>query len=141
MSKPIKQFFVFSIVGGLNTIIDMTVFMLLIILDVHYAIAQIAAYSAGMANSYLMNRAFTFRSESVRLDRKEEWRRGIRFIAWNFAMLGLSVLLLMLSAEWLHVREWIAKIIVTVLIVAVNFYGSKKWVFTANKQAELGGRS
>lgn len=137
----VKQFIVFSIIGGLNTLIDMAVFLLLIILDVHYAAAQAAAYSAGMANSYLMNRAFTFRSESVRLDRKDEWRRGLRFVVWNAAMLGLSILLLALAAEWLHVREWIVKIIVTVLIVAVNFYGSKRWVFAAKKTEELGGRS
>jgi putative flippase GtrA len=136
----LKQFIVFSIVGGLNTVIDLAVFMLLIVMDVHYAAAQVASYSAGMANSYLMNRAFTFRSESVRLERKDEWRRGLRFAVWNAVMLGLSVLLLASAAEWLHLREWIAKIIVTGLVVAVNFYGSKKWVFAVNRSAELGGK-
>lgn len=130
----IKQFIVYSIVGGLNTFIDMAVFMLLVFLNVHYAAAQVVSYSAGMANSYVMNRAFTFRAESVRLDRKEEWRRGLRFVVWNAAMLGLSILLLALAAEWLQLREWTAKIIVTVLVVAVNFYGSKKWVFSANNR-------
>lgn len=133
----VKQFFVFCIIGGLNTLIDMGVFMLLVLADVHYALAQTAAYGAGMANSYLMNRAFTFRAASVRM--KDEWRRGLRFVAWNAAMLGLSVLLLALAAEWLLLREWIAKIIVTLLIVPLNFYGSKKWVFAAKHQAELGG--
>ena len=136
--KAFRQLMSFGVVGALNTLIDMAVFALLVFLHVHYAAAQLAAYGAGMTNSYFLNRAFTFRSETSLANRAEERRRMLRFLAWNLVMLALSVLLIALATEWLKWQELSAKAVVTAMIVFVNFYGSKKWVFAVKPRAEWG---
>lgn len=136
----IKQVMSFGVIGVLNTLIDMAVFALLVFLHVHYAAAQLAAYGAGMTNSYFLNRAFTFRTEPSLVNAAEERRRKLRFLAWNIGMLAVSILMLAIATDWLMWRELPAKAVVTALIVAVNFYGSKKWVFAVKPTAEWGGQ-
>ncbi|MCR2804333.1 GtrA family protein [Paenibacillus soyae] len=139
-AATVKQIMSFGVIGVLNTLIDMAVFALLVFLNVHYAAAQLAAYGAGMTNSYFMNRAFTFRTDPSLVNRTEERRRKLRFAAWNVAMLTLSILMLAVATDWLMWRELPAKAVVTALIVAVNFYGSKKWVFAVKPAIERGGQ-
>jgi len=68
-------------------------------------------------------------------------KRMLRFIIWNLCMLVVSLLLLILAAEWIGLHELIGKAIVTLLVVALNFYGSKRWVFAGRKPVETGGIS
>ncbi|RJE84668.1 GtrA family protein [Paenibacillus sp. 1011MAR3C5] len=140
-NRSIKQFLTFSVIGGLNTIIDMAVFTLLIVVHTHYSIAQIAAYAAGMLNSYIMNSVFTFRSETAGSGKRGGATRMLRFMLWNLFMLGVSLLLLVIATEWAGLHELVGKAIVTVLVVALNFYGSKRWVFAGRKPVETGGMS
>ncbi|MFD0586408.1 GtrA family protein [Paenibacillus sp. GCM10027627] len=129
----------FSLIGLLNTAIDIGMFALLISFNVHYAAAQLAAYGAGMTNSYLMNSAITFRTAGRPETRAESWSRKLRFLLWNGAMLTLSIILLSIATELFGLSEMAAKAVVTGLIVFLNFYGSKKWVFVSKKAAESGG--
>lgn len=138
----IKQFLKFCVIGGFNTFIDMAVFALLIFWNTHYAFAQLAAYSAGMLNSYILNSTITFRSGGDSGEGKRS-RGGtmLRFLLWNLGMLAASLLLLSIATEWVGLNELLGKAIVTALIVVFNFYGSKRWVFAERKSVETGGMS
>lgn len=129
----LKQFAAFCAIGVLNTAIDMIVFALMIWIGVHYAAAQAAAYLAGMTNSYLMNSAITFRGQRADVD---PIRRKVRFAVWNAMMLTLSIGLIAVAKEAAGLSELAAKAVVTALIVALNFYGSKKWVFADKRPKE-----
>ncbi|WP_168122076.1 GtrA family protein [Paenibacillus sp. HB172176] len=138
------QFIAFGFIGVLNTSVDFTVFALLNWLSVHYAVAQVCGYSAGMLNSYLLNSSITFRrkvaKDVVSVKRRSmDYKQALRFLLWNLMMLALSVALLAAVAQWLAIRPLLAKAVITVLIVFVNFYGSKKWVFAGGKAVETGG--
>ncbi|MEK3883098.1 GtrA family protein [Paenibacillus sp. PL2-23] len=135
----LKQLVSFGAIGALNTGIDVAVFALLVFFHMHYAVAQLVAYSAGMANSYLLNRAITFRTETAKRDKAVERRRRLRFLLWNGSTLALSIALLAVTRHWLMWNELAAKAVVTVLIVGINFYGSKKWVFAVKPAAKMGG--
>ncbi len=140
MSSPgkrdwVNQLFRFGLVGVLNTLIDFAVFTLLIVLSVHYVVAQPVAYLAGMANSYYMNRAFTFSARSRGEAAPEptaprgDWARKLRFLLWNLVMLGASIGLMALATEAAGFHEMVSKVLVTGVIVVLNFVGSKLWVF------------
>lgn len=140
------QFAMFGMVGVLNTAIDFAAFGLLTWLSVHYAIAQALSYLAGMVNSYLLNHAITFRSarNSESGGIASALRRQLRFLLWNGAMLLLSIGLMSAAVQLLGWTAWPAKAAVTVLILGLNFYGSKKWVFTPSRgpgAAETGGQT
>ncbi|MFD0958314.1 GtrA family protein [Paenibacillus chungangensis] len=133
----IKQFILFCAIGLLNTAVDFIVFFILVWLSVHYAAAQAMAYLTGMVCSYMMNSAFTFRSraEARSADsRRERLFRKLRFAVWNMLMLSSSVGLIAVATDVAGWPQLWSKTVVTVIIVAINFYGSKRWVFRSEKE-------
>lgn len=124
--KAILQFLSFGIIGVLNTAVDIAVYWLLLQLSVAYVLANIAAYAAGMLNSYVWNRTITFRTKQ-----KEQHSRAIivRFVLWNLLTLFLSSMLITLLVEGLEWSKLWSKLVATAIIVVVQFIGTKKWVF------------
>lgn len=77
----------FAVVGVTNTLVDIGVFATLIATTaVSPTFANVAGYSAGIANSYVLNRNWTFRDA-----RASAWSRELtRFVGVNIAAMGLS---------------------------------------------------
>lgn len=119
------QFIKFGLVGAMNTLVDFCVYQLLVYWGLHYAAAQCVSYSCGLLNSYLFNSRWTFGH-----GRKYTKKEFIRFLAVNLVSLGISVLLLRLCYDVIGIESnLIAKGIVTVLVMVVNFLGNKLFVF------------
>ncbi|QQZ63190.1 GtrA family protein [Paenibacillus sonchi] len=53
----------------------------------------------------------------------------VRFIVLNLVVLGISVLLMHLLTGRFGIQVLVAKVLVTVVTVVINFFGSRKWVF------------
>lgn len=124
------EFIRFGLVGVMNTGVDFLVFTLLIALGMHYLAAQTMAYAAGTLNSYAVNKLWTFRGQgSARGDRRRLGGELLRFVALNGASLLLSLALLYLLKDGLGFPALLAKLLVTVCTVVVNYAGSKLWVF------------
>ena len=123
--KDITQFIKFGLVGVMNTLVDFLVYQLLAYFGLHYAIAQCISYSCGLLNSYFFNSRWTFGQ-----GKKYSKREFIRFLAVNLLSLGLSILLLRLCYETLGIESnLIAKGLVTVIVMIINFLGNKLFVF------------
>lgn len=69
----------FMIVGTLNTLLDLSVFLLLRNLGLPIVIANLISTTAGMVLSYVGNRSFTFRSRQVR--RVRVGKQALLFLA------------------------------------------------------------
>ncbi|WP_424769055.1 GtrA family protein [Paenibacillus sp. sgz302251] len=123
------QFVKFNLIGLVNTAIDFVLFTLLVAFGVYYLLAQIIAYGAGMANSFLLNNRYTFERDEALVPSKSNWNKSVRFMIWNGLVLLVSLLLLAALTSLVGLDEKLAKGIVTILTVGINFYGSKKWVF------------
>jgi putative flippase GtrA len=119
----IKEFIRFALVGLLNTGVDVAVFSLLIWLGVPYLAGQIVSYSCGAANSYLLNKVWTFRSCGL------SYAEMARFTVVNLVSLGISLLLLALLHERAGVGLAVAKGGATLCALAANFIANKLWVF------------
>ena len=119
LKDGIVQLVKYNIVGVINTLVDFLVYQLLTYLGMKYAIAQCISYSCGILNRW------TFKRDSGR--RKKEF---IYFVAVNLVSMGLSVLLLKVCYDILHIdSNLISKAIVTPIVMLVNFFGSKLFVF------------
>lgn len=125
----IIQFLTFNLVGLLNTFIDFMLFTIFVWFGAYYLVAQVIAYAAGMINSFILNRRYTFRKKDNMISRAQQLNMSMRFIVWNGILLGMTLLLLLVFKEWFGWNEMVSKLIVTVVTVLLNFYGSKKWVF------------
>jgi putative flippase GtrA len=119
------QFLRFCTVGVGNTVVDFTAFWLLNIGGVPYLLAQVLSYSAGVVNSFIFNRKWTFGVTS-----KANGPEVAKFIIVNGLALLVSSALLFIFHNANHLNLWLAKFAATGGSIVVNFIGSRLWVFT-----------
>jgi putative flippase GtrA len=123
------QFLKFNAVGLVNTLIDFVVFTLLHSLGMVYGLAQVISYSAGTANSFILNKKVTFRDSNRSGKEGFDRLQLLKFIILNLVVLGISLLLMHLLTDNLGVQVLLSKVLVTFVTVIINFFGSRKWVF------------
>lgn len=117
----------FAIVGCTNTAVDFGVFTLLrAVFDLNYLLCQTVAYIAGILNSFVLNKVWTFESKTSNLHTSLQLGR---FIIVNIVSLSASLLGLKLLSGELHINVYLAKAAVTVLTQAINYSGYRWWVF------------
>lgn len=122
----------FALVGVVNTSIDLAVYALLTWCGLNYIIAQCISYSAGVLNSYMMNRKWTFERKG-----KGSNREFFAFIGVNLISLVLTSLLLTLFYQWLGISLLISKLLVTAVSIGTNYIGTKQFVFTKLKEYQI----
>lgn len=128
--RALREPSLFYGVGILNTLIDIGLFLLLSgAFHLEYLLAQVVSYTVGAANSYLLNRTFTFRRKNP-----PHPLEALRFAGVNAASLGLASLLLYLS-QHLHGGLASAKVVATLLGALVNYAGNRYWVFAGSVKA------
>ncbi len=118
----IKQFFKFSFVGVLNTVVTF-VFILFfyLVLKVNYFISNVVGYVAGFINSFVFNKIWTFNKKNKEGVLKESFLFilvfGISYLVQLFILkVCLSVFLFSLVTS---------QIIAMFGYTAVNFLGNK----------------
>lgn len=130
MEKLKKLFFQavkFGLVGVINTLVDYGVYTLLLFVPFfkeNYVLAQVLGYSAGLINSLVLNKRWTF-------SQREPMTKGqlASFLLVNLVALAVSTGILILTQENLQLNRYAGKIIATVGSMAVNFLGNKLLVF------------
>lgn len=125
----IPKFVRFCAVGAGNTAIDFFCFFVLTASGFSYVGAQILAYSAGMVNSYILNRTWTFQ-----IRYSSGLHEMARFLTVNLLSLAVASLILYLCYDTGHQALWISKIAATGGGIVLNFVGSHLWVFQRKTQ-------
>ncbi len=119
-----KKMAKYTLVGGLNTGVDFAVFCAL-----EYGVgmgsvwAQTISYIAGVANSYLLNRYWTFQVKD-----KRSMAELMRFILINVLSFAAATAVL-LGLEQGGLESALAKIVSVICSLAVNYVGYRLWVF------------
>lgn len=150
--RGIAQLVKFSIVGCLNLTVSLAVFVLsykqlqlgTAILDsigdlgtwiayrlnelsihrIDAAVANTAGYLAGMANSFVLNKLWTFESRSWTAHQLH------RFAVVNLFSLVMSTLILLLFVDVLSAPYLLVGFITIGIVTSINFLGNKYWVFS-----------
>lgn len=124
----------FTLVGVSNTAVDVGLYFLLSSGALGVALpgwlAKMAAYLAGVLNSFTWNRRWTFRST------RPASRTLPPFLLTNLAGLGLNVALLQGSLAWLQLPEPAALVLATIGAILWNFLVNKFWVFKPHDKVE-----
>lgn len=123
LKEKVKTAGRFCTVGVGNTLIDFGVFFLLAACHVPYLPAQICSYSAGIINSYVWNRKWTFR-----VKRKADEKEIMRFLMINLAASGITFLLLYAFQKG-GCSLLVSKFAATIGGMVMNFIGNRIWVF------------
>jgi putative flippase GtrA len=121
----------FALVGLTNFVVSFTVFYL----SFNYlpdavqrhtpdaALANLLAYLAGMVNSFLLNRSWTFRASG------NAAVQAVRFTIVNLSSLTLSTLVMFRFVDVLGYPEIVVWVPTTLVVMALNYLGCKHWAF------------
>lgn len=127
-----KQFISFCLVGGMNTLVSLIVFTILVFItgvDNSQAsfmaiLLNIISDIAGGVNSYLWNRFWVFKKS------KSSTKESLpKFVITFCIYLAISSLLFSFFQWLLPVHEIIIKIIVLPVTTIINFFMNKLWAF------------
>ena len=88
------------------------------------AVANVIAYIAGMVNSFLLNRSWTFRATSG-----SALPQAMRFGAVSLLSLTMSTLVTFALVDVLDLPSLPVWVPLTAVVVIVNYLGCKYWVF------------
>ena len=115
--------------GGLTTLVNFVVyFPLYNYLGISATVSNAVAWVFAVAFAYLTNKPFVFKSH--------DWSAGTvipeltKFVGCRVGSGALETLLILLTVDTLHWDGNIMKIITSVLVVILNYIGSKWLVFT-----------
>ena len=124
--KWLVQAVKFGAVGILNTGIDLGLYFVLtrwLGLGAMPILAKAISYSAGILNSFLWNKYWTFQS------RAGIWSTLIPFILTNLVGLGINTGILQLGLKFLRLPELVALGLATLTTLFWNFVISKFVIF------------
>jgi putative flippase GtrA len=121
----------FALVGITNFIVSFTVFFVSFrylpdALQRHFpaaALANLLAYLAGMINSFLLNRSWTFRASGSTTE------QAVRFTIVNLSSLALSTAVMFRFVDVLHYPELAVWVPTTAAAILLNYLGCKHWAF------------
>lgn len=119
----LAQFLRFGLVGVANTLTTWAVVRALAPLA-GVSLASVAGYAAGMVQSFIVNRLWTFRDTRSGAG----WQReAVRFVAVNLVCAGLFTLTTTLVAPWLGLT--LATLAGVALVTPVGFILNRTLVF------------
>ena len=127
LARRFRQQGKFAVVGVLNTLVHIAVFLLLLHgLGTAWVVANSAAYCVGVTNSFVLNKYWTF-SESRTHGRISQ--QLPLFVALNLVGLGMSNLTIWALQPVMPVE---AGLLVAILVTfAWNFWSSRRFVYGA----------
>jgi putative flippase GtrA len=132
----VRQVIRFCLVGGLNTLVDLLILNMLLLLFPTNSTGMIMifsaiAYSLGAVNSFLLNKYWTFGYWQ-----RTTWIEVVRFIVTTLCGIGWSSIILWLASNALHPilmnpTLWAnaSKVIAISGTVLISYLGMSLWVF------------
>jgi len=91
------------------------------------AIANVLAYCAGLLNSFLLNRLWTFRAEGTL------GAHALKFVLLNAATLLASTLIVLLLVDRAGFPALAVWLPLTLAILAAHYLGMKHWAFAERR--------
>ena len=117
-----REFFGFVLAGGAATLVNYSVFFALHILNVQYLIASAIGFLSGIGVSFTINRLYVF------TNRTSSKASFVRYIAAYLVALTAQLFLLETLVQ-LGIRPEISNIVAILIVVVVNFFVVRKFVF------------
>ena len=133
ISGPRHPFARFVVVGCANFVVSFAAFYasyLYLPLDDSSgrgAVANVLAYGAGLVNSFVLNRFWTFRAEG------HVGAHALKFGLLNVATLVGSTLIVLLLVDRAGLPALAVWLPLTLAILAAHYLGMKHWAFAARR--------
>lgn len=123
MKKDVKELISYIIVGGCTTLINFVIYCFLIQLNHGWLGANIISWFGAVIFAFYANKRFVFKSNN------EGPQEAYQFFVLRLSTLVIESGLLFLFIQLLMVNELIAKVIVSVITVILNYWLCKYKIF------------
>ncbi len=128
----VRQFIKFSMIGVLNTLIDVGIYFILIrsihFFLVNFILAKAISYIIASINSFIFNRRYTFKSHNT------SWLYILPFMSVGAIGLIINVSILDLLVRVAGLNQLYSVIIATLAVLSYNFLFSKFYIFSNSKK-------
>ena len=120
-----RKFTKFGITGVINTGVDWLAFAFLReILGIDPKFAQVAAQALAIANSYIINKNWTFKN-----NKRYKKSEICKFLLIQGTSLCLGYLGMFIFHDNIGLNAYLCKIIIACSTVVINYFGNKLFVF------------
>jgi len=118
--------------GGLTTLVNFLVYVPVYHwAELSAAVSNAVAWAAAVVFAFLTNKPFVFKSSDW--SAKTVLPEFGKFLGCRLGSGVLETLLLALTVDWLGWNSVLMKVIASVLVVVLNYVGSKLFVFNRNE--------
>ncbi|MCL2674318.1 MAG: GtrA family protein [Defluviitaleaceae bacterium] len=123
----IKQFIRFSTVGVVNTLVFYAVYLAMLWVGFFYVAAATVGTIAGIANSYILNKRFTFRANSNPKDMHVGEKFRFTVVCVVQYLINLAVIFICISFVGLPAE--LAGLPAVGISMFVGYFGHRFWTF------------
>ena len=123
-----KEIFWYGIFGVITTVVNIFLFWLLSdLVGIFYLTANILAWLGAVAVAFCTNKYWVFKSKSWK---KEIWiTECIQFVSARLVTGVLDMIMMYAMVSLAGMSEMFAKVIVTMVVIVINYVLSKLWIF------------
>jgi putative flippase GtrA len=119
-----KQMYNFIIIGGISSLLDYIVYIILFFFGMNYLSASLIGNIAGAFNNFILNRKITFNNIS-----KNYFIQIIKYLFVFISFLCFSYILLFIISVYIISNIYLSKIITMMIMTIYNFSINKYYVF------------
>ena len=117
----------YLVFGVLTTLVDWVAYRVLRLSGLDYMFSNVAALGAAVVFAFVTNKFMVFNSKSV--DRLIIIKEFISFVGARVFSLLLQLVGIELMIDYANINEYIAKAVMTVVVVVCNYVFSKLFIF------------
>lgn len=130
--QAMREGIAYLIFGGLTTVIDYVISNVLFYWTrVPTIPAQTIAWVAAVLFAFVTNKWWVF--ESRTLVPKEVWKEFVSFVACRVATFLFNLAALAVMVDMMHMEFFVCKLLISVVVVILNYVFSKILIFTTKK--------
>lgn len=117
----------YLVFGVLTTVVDWVAYRILRLSGLGYMFSNVVAWAAAVVFAFVTNKFMVFNSKSV--DRLIIIKEFISFVGARVFSLLLQLAGIELMIDYANINEYIAKAVMTVVVVVCNYVFSKLFIF------------
>lgn len=122
-----KEFIKYGFWGGVTTLLNLLLYWLLIKIGLDYTISNIITLIVIKTLCYFVNKIFVFKTKCK--NKKDLSKEVIKYILSRLFTMALDYFGVILFVEAFRIDKIISKAIVLVLVVIINYFLCKKYVY------------
>ena len=128
------EFLSFVFFGGLTTVVNYLVYIpCLYLLGLSATLSNVIAWPVAVVFAFVTNKPFVFRSHDW--SAKVVWPELGKFVGARLVSGGIETAIILVTVDLFHWNGIVMKLVVSVLVIVMNYLGGKLLVFRKSKKS------